>query len=146
MVKTIYKWVPSAALGLLLNANLVLADEDPANPDMRRFGAGEWVAAELFGVQLGDDISRTLSAKKYEVISGSTGCNDYTATVSILGDSLQLSDITHAENACPTDQAAAAERAYLDALAAAASFEVLDDELRLFDEGGEVIVLLKRLD
>ena len=66
-------------------------------------------------------------------VGGSTGCNRYTASYTLDGDSLELGTIASTQMACPPP-ADAVERAYLDALGRVTGWRTDGEELVLVDE------------
>jgi heat shock protein HslJ len=72
-------------------------------------------------------------------VSGSAGCNRFTSTYEVDGDSLQLGDIASSLMACPP-LADPVEQEYLDALRAVDGWRVENGELVLVAEsGGELL-------
>jgi heat shock protein HslJ len=72
-------------------------------------------------------------------VSGSTGCNRYTAPYTLDGDSLELGPIASTLMACPPP-ADAVERDYRSAVERVAVWEVTDDELVLHDAEHEELL------
>jgi hypothetical protein len=77
-----------------------------------------------------------------EEISGSAGCNRYSADYQSSGDSLRVGEIAVTEMACPEPAGILEqETAYLAALQAAASYRLAEDQLAILDESGEQVLL-----
>jgi putative lipoprotein len=73
------------------------------------------------------------------VLSGAGGCNSYSGGYTVEGASLQIGQIASTAMACEAavmDQ----EQAYFAALAQAATFELGDGQLVIFDAGGQEIL------
>lgn len=72
-------------------------------------------------------------------VSGSTGCNRFTAPYTQDGDALEIGEIAATNAACPPP-AGTVEREYLAALERVAAWRLEDGELALDDEdGGELL-------
>jgi heat shock protein HslJ len=73
-------------------------------------------------------------------LSGNSGCNSYSTTYEVDGDSLTVGpDIAGTQMACPPARTAV-EQAYLDRLPEVAGFTIDGDKLALTDEDGETIL------
>jgi heat shock protein HslJ len=72
-------------------------------------------------------------------VSGSSGCNQYTASYTVDGDALEIGTVAGTNMACPppVDRV---ERAFLAALERVASWQIADGELVLSDAGGEELL------
>jgi heat shock protein HslJ len=100
----------------------------------------EWVLISLNGNALIEDSEITLNFGEAS-LDGSAGCNTCGGSHTVSEDTLRLSGVYATEMACPEpagilDQ----ERAYLDALNAAARFRVDGDRLEVYDEAGAEIL------
>jgi heat shock protein HslJ len=71
-------------------------------------------------------------------LSGSSGCNNYSAALAVSGDQLQVSPPASTRRACASEAATALEQEYLERIATASAFTVTDErlELSLSDGGG----------
>lgn len=68
-------------------------------------------------------------------VSGSSGCNTYNGTYTANGDSITISGVSATQQICADDMMAA-EKAYLQALLSASSYQVSGSELTLNVTGG----------
>jgi putative lipoprotein len=80
-------------------------------------------------------------------ISGSSGCNDYTATYTTGEDqSIQIGPVTTTEKACSDpDNAMQQESQYLAALQSATTYQVLGQELTMQNADGQLAVQFVRI-
>jgi heat shock protein HslJ len=69
-------------------------------------------------------------------LSGSTGCNSYSATVSAAGDDLAVSAPIATRRACPSPTASGLEHEYLENLAKVTAFAVAGDNLDVSQSDG----------
>ena len=107
-------------------------DEEPGSADVALLEGQPLVLVS--GVDLPQDaaVARPSATFENETVSGSTGCNRYTAGFTIDGNSLGIGEIATTRMACPPP-ADAIERAYLAALAQVAEWREEDDEFVLVD-------------
>ena len=75
-------------------------------------------------------------------MTGSTGCNQYSAAYKTDGDQLTLGQVASTKKACPAP-AGAVEAEYLRALDQIASWRIDGDELVLGDAGGQEVLRLR---
>jgi len=75
-------------------------------------------------------------------LSGSSGCNQYTTTYSISGESISISQAATTRMACEPD-AMAQETAYLALLPKAGKFVIFGDSMTLYDTTGVVLLNYK---
>jgi heat shock protein HslJ len=68
-------------------------------------------------------------------ISGNTGCNSFTGSYRVDGDSIEIGPLASTLAACPDEELQQQEQAYLAALQLAATFEVTGNRLDLFRPG-----------
>jgi heat shock protein HslJ len=101
-----------------------------------RLGQGRWVLAS---VQPSGHSAEAWAASgitaAFDVaagrLSGSAGCNDYTATLTITGDRLAVSAPAATRKMCPSETMMALEQEYLARLPGASSFALSGDRLDL---------------
>lgn len=101
-----------------------------------------WTLTELNGQPSLPTTTITAEFGEDGQVSGSSGCNNYTATYAVEGDNLTINMSPAATTlmACPEpimDQ----EAAYLEALGAATTFEANEEELALFDDNGDPVAI-----
>jgi heat shock protein HslJ len=77
-------------------------------------------------------------------LTGRTGCNDYQATYTIDGSSISIGPLFTTRRACASQAAATQELAFLDALAAASTYEVSSDRATLRNDTGAAQLTLAR--
>ena len=88
-------------------------------------------------------MTSTLAFEGDQRVSGSTGCNRYTAPLSVTGTSIRVGVIAMTRMACPPpvmDQ----ESRFTAALEAARGFRQEGDVLRLLDEQGRSLLRFTR--
>ena len=74
-------------------------------------------------------------------LSGNSGCNSYSGTYEIDGQNIQINqNMAVTMMACFPQEIAEQERAYLTALANAATYAVTESQMQLFDADGNVLV------
>ena len=97
------------------------------------------------GVDLPQDAAVARPSATFEnvTVSGSTGCNRYTAGFTIDGNSLGIGEIATTRMACPPP-ADAIERAYLAAFGQVAEWRAEDDEFVLADADGAELLRYER--
>jgi putative lipoprotein len=103
-----------------------------------------WTATSIGGKPVIPRTSPTLSIGDDLRAGGSTGCNSWFAEAELTGeDMLHLGSITSTLKACQpnVDQQ---ERAFKDALTAAATWKVSGDELTLYGVEGAAVMVLRR--
>jgi heat shock protein HslJ len=108
-------------------------------------GSGEaltanlWMLSELNNQALLPDTAITAEFGEDGKVSGSSGCNNYNTTYEVSGNKITFGEQTAMTMmACP-DPVMEQERAYLETLSIAATFEVVEDELILYDTDGSAI-------
>jgi polar amino acid transport system substrate-binding protein len=75
------------------------------------------------------------------VVGGTSGCNTYTASYTVDGDSLSFGDAASTEMFCQQPEGAMdQETAFLAALQSASSFELGTDQLQILDDQDQVVV------
>ena len=101
--------------------------------------ANLWMLTELNGQPPLPDTAITAEFGDDGKVSGSSGCNNYNTTYEVSRNKITIGEQSAMTMmACP-DPIMEQERAYMEALAAAATFEIADDELVLFDANGNTI-------
>lgn len=103
-----------------------------------------WDLSELNGERLVPTTSISAEFNEDGQVSGSSGCNSYSAQYEVDGDEIEFNMELTAMTmmACP-EPIMNQEAAYLVALEKAATFEVNDEELVLFDASGEPIAVFE---
>jgi heat shock protein HslJ len=98
------------------------------------------VLISLNGNALIEDTEITLNFKEAS-LDGSAGCNTYRGSYTASEDSLRLSGVYWTEIGCPEPEGILdQEKAYFDALNAAARYRVDGDRLEVYDEAGTQIL------
>jgi heat shock protein HslJ len=115
----------------------------PANTDLEGvtwrlagFGGGEGAAAPLAG----SEVTAVFSDDGEPRISGSAGCNTYTAGLVREGEAFTVSMPVATKKLCQEPGVMEQEQAFLAALSAARGAAVRGDELTLTDAGGVVLL------
>ena len=73
-------------------------------------------------------------------MTGWTGCNSYGARYTAREPELRLDDLSWTEAGCPSQALFQQEQRMQDSLATVERFEVSEDRLTLYSEGGQVLV------
>ena len=109
-------------------------DDDETVKDAASFVGVPWVLSAGIDVDGWESVAPSATFTD-TTVGGSTGCNRFTASYTVDGDSLEIGTIAATQMACvpPAD---AVERAYVDALERAAGWRSEDAELVLLDEDG----------
>ena len=98
-----------------------------------------WMLSELNGQAPLPDTAITAEFSEDGKVSGSSGCNSYTTTYSVSGKKIAFGEqVASTMMACP-DPLMAQERDYVEALSSAATFEIADDTLTLYDADGNPV-------
>jgi heat shock protein HslJ len=124
---------------------LALTACKPATP-AGGFSANSWLLTTLDGKPVGDGIV-TAEVTGEGTVSGSAGCNQYTANYTTSGSSITFQpDIATTQMACP-DYLMQLETAYLTALGQAASYLASNENtnLTLLDTQGKELATFTRL-
>ena len=96
-----------------------------------------WTLVRLQGEALIPETAITLEFQEGQV-AGSAGCNRYFGAVEIKGDTLSVGPVASTEMFCAAPEGLMdQETAFLQALNAAARFEVQGDELNFLDDTGQ---------
>ncbi len=100
-----------------------------------------WELASLSGSDLLPGTSITLEFADEEV-SGSAGCNNYWGSYRVSGTSLTFSDPFRTEIGCPEPLGVLEQEGdYLAALNVADSYQLTGNQLEIFDEAGEQLLV-----
>lgn len=98
-----------------------------------------WLLTELGGESPMPDTQVTAEFNDEGRVGGTSGCNSYSTSYAVDGNRIEFGEeIMGTLMACP-DPVMAQERAYLEALGTAASFEIADDVMTLFDADGNAL-------
>jgi heat shock protein HslJ len=97
-----------------------------------------WLLAEGKDMSIPQEVRMTIAFAAARV-SGSSGCNRFTGTYQEDGESISLGPLAGTRMAC-ADEVMTAERAYLAALAEAASWSATAASLTLSNEAGEKLL------
>ncbi len=104
-----------------------------------------WMLTELNGNPPLPDTAITAEFDEDGRVGGSSGCNSYNTTYSVSGNKIKFGDqVASTMMACP-DPVMNQESDYLEALSAAATFEIADDALTMHDADGNVVARFKAL-
>jgi len=127
----------AAPLLIIVAGAILFITTRPGDETVAAYGGSDktWVLAEIGSMDVAPDA--TLSFAEPGRITGTAPCNSYSATMSVPYPWFEATEIVVTRMACPE---LAAERAFLDALAAAAYSEVLDDTLVLSNDDGPLLV------
>jgi len=130
-----------AAIFVVTIPSTVLAQEEPASPEGSRWDLTAYaVDGELMPVPWTVDATLQLDTG---VASGDGGCNSFSGTYVLEGDSLTFDDeFVRTLAACPEDEMAV-ENAYLTALPMVATWAITEGALQLSDDAGGVILALE---
>ena len=108
-------------------------------------GSGEalttnlWILSELNGKPPLPETAITAEFSEDGKVTGSASCNNYSTSYSVSRNKITFGEqVALTMMACP-DPVMEQERAYMEALTAAATFEIDEDELTLYDADGNVI-------
>jgi heat shock protein HslJ len=127
-------------LPLLLVACVTAAPESSPTPSAQ-LPDTVWVLEALNGSALIEGTRITLNFDEISV-EGSAGCNTYGGSYTVSEDGLHLGDLYATEMGCPEPQGVLEqETAYLQALNAAARFQLADDRLVVVDASGAQILV-----
>jgi heat shock protein HslJ len=97
-----------------------------------------WCLAEGQGISISDDVTMTIVFEAGRV-SGSGGCNRFTAAYEEDGGSISFGPVAMTRMAC-VDEVMAAERAYLGSLEAVSSWSATDDALTFSNQAGDELL------
>lgn len=134
--------LPLALLALSLTS---ACTRPPAAPQAL---GGNWDVQQVGGASLGEGVSihMSIDARSGE-ITGFTGCNDFTASLTSFGDTIAIGAPTEASGACASPAAATDETRFLGVLSSVARFARHGRSLQLLPrEHGEALILLRNTD
>ncbi|MEZ5958276.1 MAG: META domain-containing protein [Hyphomonadaceae bacterium] len=101
------------ALAALLTASC--AQQAPSELD------GAWQVQEIAGASLNAD-ERIHFSVEGETMRGSTGCNDFTASVSQFSGSISIGNVVESDGVCPSEAAQTNEARFLGVLPSVTRF------------------------
>jgi len=103
--------------------------------------AGAWLAEDINGGGVIDNLQTTLEISADSKVSGNGGCNRFSGSATIEGDKITFGDLASTMMAC-TEAAMDQEMKFHAALAAARSFRIDAEQRKLFldDAAGKVVV------
>lgn len=125
----------ASVVALQLSATGARAQEATGLTDMT------WLAEDIGGGGVVDNLQSTLRIKPSGRVSGSGGCNRFNGTAKIDGGKISFGPLATSRMMCPPavmDQ----ERKFLDALAKATTYEIEETFLRLLGEDGVALARL----
>lgn len=131
-------------VGILAMATLLASCGSGASADALL--NSEWELDELNGRDVLDDVSVTMNLKDDEELSGSGGCNRYTGTWQTDENYEITIEATGATMMACEEPILSQEQAFLEALAAAVTFDLERDELELYDAEGKEVAEFERLE
>ncbi len=105
---------------------------------------GHWLAEDIGGGGVIDDLQTTLDIAGDGRVSGSGGCNRYGGKAEIDGSSIVIGPVAATKMACipaPMDQ----ETKFFDALDKARSWRIEDGKLLLLDGSGAILARFARM-
>ncbi|MCD7058719.1 META domain-containing protein [Pelagibacterium xiamenense] len=101
-----------------------------------------WSLSSLGGAQTPEGATATLNFGEENDIGGNGGCNVFGGSVTFKGEAgLDISEVFSTMMACEPPKMEQ-ERAFFDALEAAAGFSLEGDTLTLLDDGDETLAVL----
>ncbi len=106
-------------------------------------GGSAWRVDEIDGRRVQDPGAPTLSFDGAQRVSGSSGCNRYTASLTAAGSGLRAGEVAMTRVAC-SPAVMELESRFVTALAAVRSYRLAGDALELVDESGRLRLRLSR--
>jgi len=105
----------------------------------------DWVVETIAGTETPDAPKPTLAFGDSDRVTGSSGCNRYTAAFSLTGEGVSIGQAASTMMAC-SPELMTRERAFLDALAAVARFDVdpAAGTLRLIGADDQLLISARR--
>lgn len=106
----------------------------------------EGTAWNLIGIAAGDAMVNTWVDEQITAefldgrLTGNAGCNSYGTTYETSGSNITLGEIETTLMACEDEEVMARENEFLAALANVAAYEIVRNNLTLFDAGGNVVM------
>ena len=92
-----------------------------------------WLLAELNGEPPLPGTSITADFGEDGTVAGSSGCNSYSTTYAVDGDQIEFGEQVASTMMACEEPVMEQERAYLDALSNSTRFDIVDDDLVLYD-------------
>jgi heat shock protein HslJ len=100
-----------------------------------------WILDELNGNPPLPDTVITAEFNEEGRVGGSSGCNNYNTTYTVKGDQITFGEnIANTMMACP-EPLMEQENAYLAVLQATATFEIIEEQLTLYDSNGNPLAV-----
>ena len=129
-----------ACVMLASGAGTALADGTAATAADALPLAGAWLAEDIGGAGVVDNLQTTLEIAADGKVSGNGGCNRFTGSATIEGDKIAFGDLGSTMMACE-EAAMDQEMKFHAALAAARTFQIDAEQKKLFlsDEAGKVV-------
>lgn len=137
----VVKIITALAISLLAVSS-AYADHDAA-PSPKLAGS-EWLAVDVHGSAASDRTNSTIRFKKDGKIEGNTGCNTYSATLSVDGNNVRFENIKSGQHECRFSYKAA-EQAFIGALDKTVAYSLNHHVLRFSDAKGQEVLKLRRL-
>jgi len=108
-------------------------------------GGTDWTVETIAGTETADVPRPTLAFGASDRVTGSSGCNRYTAAFNLTGEGISIGQAASTMMAC-APEVMSRERAFLDALAAVARFDVdpAAGTLRLIGADDQVLISAQR--
>jgi heat shock protein HslJ len=133
----------SLAAAAWLFASGCQTDRSPSGTSAVFSVPGTWRVDEIDGQRVEGAEPPTLSFDGSQRVSGSTGCNRYTAGVTLTGSEIRVGDPASTRMAC-APAVMAQEQRFLAALTAVRSHRLDGDAVELLDESGRPRLRLSR--
>ena len=118
------------------------------NPALPEALDGAWDVQQIAGASLGQDVRIHVNIDAENgLISGFTGCNEFSASMSAFGDSLAVGPVHEEDVPCASDAAATDETRFLMVLGSVARYARHGRSLELLPrEPGEALLRLRYAD
>jgi heat shock protein HslJ len=129
----------------LLFASLMLAACAADAPAQSESPLGDWVAEDILGGGVIDDLQTTLTLTETSV-TGFGGCNRFNGSATLTGESIALGPVAATRMACAAEAANNQEVKFFDALTQVATWRIENGLLYLDDDNGMNVIRLSRLE
>lgn len=96
-----------------------------------------WILNILNGESVPSETTIFLTFVDDSTVAGSAGCNDYNTTYTVIGNKISFNEAMAVTGKLCIEPIMALESSYLQALSAAATYELSDQTLTLFDASGK---------